>query len=442
MRSIEELTDAIRTPASRAQFREAIQAYSAGAYRAATILLWTSVMQDLTNKLRVLAEAGDAAAAKAIAAVDTARTARDLRGMQAFENGLLERATAECEFVTAREAEELRRLGDDRNLCAHPSFQAESEETFQISAEQVRAYARLVVEAVLSQPPIVGKALVQRFIADAKTDSWPDEEIPAFLRSRYFDRARSGVMRNILELAVKTAIRPPEGDNKVAGRCVAAINGAAEINELAVHDAIAAVLSKWQDHMSDPDLLRTLGAIGAFKQTWQHVGDDSLARLRTLLGSASVQILIDERAFASGPPAEPGLTAAYLSAIARLDPDDLATMTRKPYPKVQWVPGVLDVVRDVRSYRDGERAIRLVLRVADQMTLGDVRAVADAFVTNDQIHHASDVPQLLERLVEQTTSIVGARDVWRAAFDAYDAQQQPEYKEFYSYAEARAAVDR
>lgn len=421
-----------------------MQAYSAGAHRAATILLWTAVMQDLTDKIRVLADAGDAAASTVIATVDTARASRDVRAMQNFENGLLDRARDEFEFLTAREADELRRLGDDRNLCAHPSFHTESEEPFQITAEQVRAYARVVVEAVLSQPPIVGKALVERFIADTKSDSWPDESLSDFLRTRYFDRARSGIMRNIIEVAVKAAIRPPDGDNQIAGRCVAAIKRATEIDEALVRGAIAAVLTKWRDHMTDTDLLRAVGAIGSFSQTWRHLGSENLARVRTLLGNTDGDSLIDERAFASGLPAEATIHANYTSAIERLTPDQLELMTRKPYPKNQWVPGVLDQVRAVGSWRGGERAMRMVLRVAEEMSLDDVRVVAAEFVTNDQIHHAGDVPQLLERLVERTAQIPGAREVWREALDTYGATRDPDPdgEDWYSYSEARAALDR
>lgn len=444
MRSIEDLTDAIRTPAGRAQFREAMQAYSAGAHRAATILLWTSVMQDLTDKLRVLADAGDGAAASAISTVDAARASADVRAMQNFENGLLDRARDEFEFVTGREAEELRRLGDDRNLCAHPSFQSGSEDLFEISAEQVRAYARLVVESVLSQPPIVGKALVERFSADAKSDSWPDDALADFLRTRYFDRARSGVMRNILEVAVKAAIRPPDGDNQVAGRCVATIKAATEVNEGLVLDAIGAVLTRWRDHLTDEDLLRAIGAIGALATTWENLGSENVARAKTLLRSASTEALIDERAFASGLPAEPTLETPYKAAIDRLSRDQLETMARKPYPKDQLVPSVLDIVRSVGSWRSGERAIQLAIRVSSGMTLDDIRTVADEFVKNDQIHLAGEVPQLLEQLVRRTIHVPGARDVWREALDTYAASRDPDPdgEDWYSYSEAREALDR
>jgi len=443
VRSIEELTDAFRSRASKTQFREAMRAYSVGAHRAATILLWTSVMQDLTDKLRVLADSGDAAALSHMATVDAARDAKDVRTMQAFENGLLEVATTEFEFLTPREAQELRRLGDDRNLCAHPSFHGDAEEPPKVTGEQVRAYARLVVDAALSQPPIVGKALVARFTADTQSDSWPDELLADFLRTRYFDRVRSGIMRNIMEVAVKAAIRPPDGDNRVAGRCVAAIRAASEIDEDLVMGAIAGVLAKWRDHMSDADLVRTVGAIGAFKPTWTHLGGENVARVKTLLRTASMDTLIDGRAFASGPPSDSTVLETYRGAVNRLTDDHLEMMTRKPYPKAQWVPRILGLIRGVASWREGERVIRMLISVADGLTLDDIRVVAAKFVENDQIHHAADVPQLLELLVERTTRIPGAEVVWREALDEYVGAREPvpDGVDWYDYSAARAALE-
>src|SRR5699024_7255046 len=105
-------------------------------------------MHDFTGKLRLLAEAGDAAALSAIEELDNARTSDDIRGIQAFEARLLPRAEDDFEFITPREGKELKRLGKDRNVCAHPSFQPDTEDLVEISPEQVRAYARLVADSV------------------------------------------------------------------------------------------------------------------------------------------------------------------------------------------------------------------------------------------------------------------------------------------------------
>jgi hypothetical protein len=442
MRSIEDLTDDIRTRASKLQFQEAMRAYSAGAYRAATIVLWTSVMQDLTDKLRVIADAGDAAAITAIAQLDTARAAKDVRGMQTFENVLLKRAQDDFEFLTPREAEELGRLGEDRNTCAHPSFQDESDDFYQVTAEQVRANARLVVEAVLSQPPIVGKQLVDRFAADTKSDSWPDESLVDFLRGRYFDRARSGAMRNILIVAVKSAIRPPDGDNQVAGRCLAAIRAASEIDEQLTMEAIMDVLTKWQYHLTDSDLIRMLGAVGTFKVTWSSLGHGDIARLSKLLVSAPLETLIEDRAFASGPPVEDAIAKDYQLAIDRLSIDQLDRMTRKPYPLAQWVPRVLEQTQAVGGWREGEQAMRMVQRVISCMTLEDLETIANAFVHNDQIHKASDVPQLMQRIVEASASKPGALAIWQNAFSEYSKSYSPvgDPGHYYDYSEVRDSI--
>ncbi len=115
-----------------------------------------------------------------------------------------------------------------------------------MSAEQIRAHMATAVDAVLAQPPVVGKAVVARFIADTQSASWPTDRLADYLRERYFDRARANGMRNILQLAVKSALRPPDGDNRIAERCVATIAAASEINRPQVVEAVSDILTRWR----------------------------------------------------------------------------------------------------------------------------------------------------------------------------------------------------
>lgn len=187
--SLDDLAESIRSENSRVQFDEAIRAYRAGAYRSATIALWIAVIQDFVEKLRTLADEGDSNAKSAISELDIARSAQNVAKLQSIENSLLTKARDEFELVTHREAEELERLYEDRNKCAHPTFQPDTDEPFQITEEQVRAHARSSVDSVLSQSPRVGRALVDRFKSDVKSKSWPEEDVTEFVRLRYFDRA-------------------------------------------------------------------------------------------------------------------------------------------------------------------------------------------------------------------------------------------------------------
>lgn len=442
MRNFEELSTSVRIRGSRRQFDESVRAYGAGAYRSATIALWICLLLDLVEKLRILADSGDAAAKALIAEVDKARKDQDVQKMVAFEGGLLDRACSDFELITPREMTELERLRQDRHACAHPSFHGEGEEPYDMAPEQVRAYMVLVVDSVLSQPPVVGKALVERFIADTKGASWPTEDLVGYLRERYFQRARSNVMQNILRVAVKAGIRPPDEDNSIARRCVATLAAAAEIDRPQVGETIRHVLTSWRDNLSDDDLLRIVGALGVFSECWSALGPENVTRVCTLLETAGSETLIDQRAFASGPPSEPAVADKYDGAVARLDPEDLQSLTRKSYPKEQWVAGVLKELKEVGTFRSAEEVMHMVVTVAGALGLDDIKSVGEQFVRNNQINQAYDMPQLMSRLVERTSDVKGSREAWVAAVTDYRERYNPDIDPggYYSYEDLLAEL--
>ena len=416
--SLEDLAETIHSHQSRVQFGEVIRAYRAGAYKSATIVLWISVIQDFTDKVRILAEGGDAVARSLIDDLDKARLARDLKKLQSFENTILSNARDVFELVTHREAVELDRLYADRNSCAHPTFQSDVEEPFEMTEEQVRAHARVVVGAVLGQLPTVGKALVIRFQNDVKGESWPDDHLSDYLRNRYFSRARGTAMRGVLTAALKVAIRPGEESNTTAGRCVAALQASAGIDRQLVDEVIRTVLTRWRDGMSDADLVRALGAVGAISTTWVTLGDENAQRIGILLGG-DIDFLIGERAFASGVPSREDLRVHYRRAIDRLTTEQIGLMTRRPYETSQWVGPALANVGRVRSWRGGEEAFKTLVRLAGDFTVEDLHVIADCFSSNQQISRAADMPQLLFNLVEGTSGISGSAQVWLNAIERY-----------------------
>lgn len=434
--SLDDLAETIRSENSRVQFLEAMRAYQAGAYRSATIALWIAVIQDFVEKLRTLADEGDSNAKSVIDELDAARAAQNIPRLQAIENSLLKRAHDEFELVTHREAEDLRRLYEDRNSCAHPTFQPDTDEPFQITEEQVRAHARASVDSVLAQPPRVGRALVDRFIADVKSKSWPEDDITEFLRLRYFDRARATAARAVLTAAVKVAIRPGDESNVTAGRCVAVIRGALPIEPSLVNSVVRTVVGRWRDGLSDEDLARCIGAIGTLRVTWDALGEDNASRAATLLLEADTDWLQEHRAFASGVPQRPSLQAAYRAAVARLDFGELDQMTRRPYEAVQWVKPALRFLADAPNFRSAEARLRVVVRLASSMNLDDVRAVGSALLANQQVSRAADTPQLLSRLIDETISIPGARNAWRETLETYRERYDPseDPQGTYSYA--------
>lgn len=387
MLSLEDLTASIRSDHSRQQFNESIRAYRAGAYRSATIALWIAVVQDIVEKLRTLADDNDANAKNVIAELDTARTNNNVAKLQAMENSFLAVARDDFELITHREAEDLQRLYKDRNSCAHPTFQSDVDEPFDLTEEQVRAHARVAVDSLLAQPARVGKALIDRFANDVRSNSWPEDDLTDFLRTRYFDRARAAAARGVLTAALKVAIRPGEETNIAAGRCVATLRSAASIDREVLDSAVRRVLTAWRDSLSDEDLARCLGATGTNSVTWDALGPENVARVQTLLGS-DVAWLIEHRAFASGAPSHVALATIYDSAVDRMTVEQLDALTRRPYPLQQWIRPALVLLKDARSFRSAEERLRIVTRLARFMTPEDVLVVGDCLVSNSQVSYA------------------------------------------------------
>ena len=86
--------------------------------------------------------------------------------------------------------------------------------------------------------------------------------------------------------------------------------------------------------------------------------------------------------------------------------------------------------------------MRMALRVAGCLTADDLESIASEFVRNSQIHAASDMPQLIQLMVEATASIPEARDVWRRALDAYTESYRADQDlgGYYNYSEARGSL--
>lgn len=424
---------------SRRLFDEAVRSYSAGARRAATVSAWIAVAFDLIRKIRFLADLGDAPAEAFVQQLDKAVESRDVRSMQRLENELAEKSFKEFQLINSREYEVLQRLYNDRNLAAHPAFVSDGS-MFEPSAEAVRAHLADAVDAVLAHPPVAGKRKIDQFIADTQSDSWPIGKLDEYVRSEYLSHTRVSVQRNIMKIAVKSSLTPPQGDNVVAGRCVDFCRAAMDIAPVLMGETLRTILRSREASggMDDPTLLRMVGAFGAMEVTWDIVSPTTRLRVVSLLRSSSADALLEHRAFASGSPHNEEVRIEYMNALKRLDEDSLELLTRKPYPKNQFVQRSIELLRDSLSFRSAEIRMRRVLRLADDLALDDLQEVAQAVCTNDQLRLASDMPELLRNLARETDGISGARQVWAdmgaTLHSKWVAHHPGEPDGYYSYA--------
>lgn len=126
---IEALTLECRSETSREYISEAVLCYQAGAYRASIVGTWIAVAFDLIDKIRELAISGDEGAKEIedrfksyIAQIDEGNN-QGFKSALEFERDILATARDKLQILDQQQYIDLKRLADDRNRCAHPSFQ-------------------------------------------------------------------------------------------------------------------------------------------------------------------------------------------------------------------------------------------------------------------------------------------------------------------------------
>lgn len=202
----EEMILECRTDRSKEQIKEAIKCYESSAYRAAIVMAHMAVCFDLLDKLNALAAMGDAEAVNQVAVFSSYQTQLNAGNTNAisqlltFERSLLDIFRDKFEFFGANEYDDLVRLRDDRNRCAHPTF-LRSEQPYSPSAELARLHIRTALSLVLTQEPRQGKAAIDGLKQAILSPYFPDKipDATERLKALGVQKARESLIRAFVD---------------------------------------------------------------------------------------------------------------------------------------------------------------------------------------------------------------------------------------------------
>ncbi len=195
----------------RAYAEESVNAYFSGAYRSAIVSIWIAIVLDIYYKVRHLAEQyKDSAAIQCIKDIEKIRKDTNLGKVSSWEREILDNAYNNIKMFTKIEFEDIDRIQKDRHRCAHPVMDSD-ELLFQPTPELVRHYIRIAIEIVLSQPPTIGKALINAIENDIQSTYFPSEidNLIKFLRRRHLQQSEK-YRGNLLKFCLKKILYLPE----------------------------------------------------------------------------------------------------------------------------------------------------------------------------------------------------------------------------------------
>ena len=167
---LDELVQSCRTGEARGYVAEAVSCYKAGAFRACIVATWIAIIYDLIAKIRELALGGDAAAQTIIDELAALQPKVELgdkpaiRRILEIEHQIVDDTSQKFGFFDGQQLLDLRRIGADRNRCAHPTYQG-ADQPYLPSAELARAHLVHAVRHVLACHPSRERRLLHLFCA-------------------------------------------------------------------------------------------------------------------------------------------------------------------------------------------------------------------------------------------------------------------------------------
>jgi uncharacterized protein YggU (UPF0235/DUF167 family) len=295
---LDELIVSCRSEDARSYVSEAVACYKAGAFRACIVGVWIAIVYDLLAKIGDLALGGDPEAQKIthdVAALRPKAAMGDLaaiRRILEIERDIVLIANEKFDFFDGQQLLDLKRIQDDRNRCAHPTYQG-TDQPYSPSAELARAHLVHAVRHVLSAPPVQGKAATAHIVRLVESDFFPTEisQAKVQLKSGGLDRPKDSLVRSVTDHLVFGMF---EGDPALKGQRRTAV-GIGAIYELfpgLSEPRLRKALNTLGRRLPDQDLKLFFGLQRRLPQTWSFLEQDNQTRLAELVKQSPDELAI------------------------------------------------------------------------------------------------------------------------------------------------------
>lgn len=376
---IEALSLRCQSGQSRAYIAESIQCYRAGAYRATIVSTWIAVVFDLIDKVRELALSGDGSAKelekkyeKYINQVGRGNL-EVIKNALDFERNILEACHDKLDFFDSQQLVDLKRLREDRNRCAHPSFQQVGV-PYEPSAEQARLHVRNAIVHVLSTPPVQGKAALTELKTIISSQYFPTETRKAVkqLRSSSFQNANSTLIRSLVDNLIFGFLT--KGDPLFYKKQVfAALNAASEMYPDEVENRLRKQVPKVIQTIEDEYFVGAAALVARTTFGWVVLGDAEKEQIIQFITEGK------EKDVLRGLPALSKIGDLKSPVQQRIDSLELADFaTAIQYPELHEVAKekALTYVEEAKSWATANEVFdEVILPLFEALTPEDIRRI-------------------------------------------------------------------
>jgi hypothetical protein len=295
---LDELVIGCRSEEARTYISEAVACYKAGAFRASIVASWIAVVYDLLVKISELALSGDAAAHQLTSELQNLQPRVGsgdqiaIRRLLEIERDIVDIANDKFGFFDGQQVIDLKRLQDNRNRCADPTYQG-TDQPYSPSAELARAHLVHAVRHVLALPPVQGKAATAHIVRLVQSNYFPIDvgQAKVQLHAGGLDRPKESLVRSVIDHLIFGLF---EGDQalKAQRRTITAVQAIYELYPGICEPRIRQALNKLGRKLADKDLPIFFPLQRHVPETWSFLEEDNRTRFAELIRQSRDELAV------------------------------------------------------------------------------------------------------------------------------------------------------
>jgi hypothetical protein len=407
---LDELVLRCRDKEARAYIAEAVACYRAGAFRACIVTTWIAVVFDFIHKLKELELTGDKLAQQKLQMLEKIQSQNDIGASLVFEREVLDLAKNNFEFLSTVEYDDLKRLFEDRNRCAHPSMQT-WDEPYQPAGELARYHLRNVVLYLLQRPPVQGKAALDRITKEIESEYFPVDVNQAVEHFKHgpLTRARVPLIRGVILVLTKTLLHealPAQSRTRHVSALKAILHMYVDIGEKVLQEDLPKVLQS----VNDTEWINVMKYVRCIPSSWDVLGEPGRIKALTFMTSSSTETVAPALGDALHVPA---LREIAIQRIQDLPVEILAEQIHSE-PLQEYADLAIRFFAKARSYDQGNNLARSLIRpLAAVLAPQDIRQAVEVFLDNNQLHGSSGTIDVIGEVFEQNRQYFEElKDIW------------------------------
>ena len=419
-KELEDLAKLCRYSQSKEHFEEATKCYSAGAYRSCIVATWLAVVYDFIYKINVLHLEGETSVDKIVKTISDSQQegAAGIDASQRLEKSLISDSVT-LELVSQVESTFLKRLQLDRHLCAHPSMQTLNE-PFQASAELARVHLKSAVEYFLQNPPVQGKAALERVQADIDSEGFPNtmEGAINYFKTGRMSHARPALVRNLVVTLTKSVLLDPENGNRKA-RQYAALGAISVIYPESAEKGVSDSLTSTISRISDCDLHQVFAYVRFVPNSWTLMDEWVRIKLTTFVEEGELKAVTRSLLHASRIDLLADKAKERLSMVS---PEEIME-----FEELQSIPENIEKIVerfiDSPSYDSAKLNGRNLVRLREFLSLSQYQRIILSYAQNSQVNGCFQTVGYLDLILRASEKDKDElREICRSVYDSSNYQ--------------------